>query len=84
MPWSADPLKALGEALYREGDTAAAQATFRKAIAVDGGDWQAWLDLAATVVGPQRAIAVARAKRLYPTSPEVVEFEEAVQAHRSD
>jgi Flp pilus assembly protein TadD len=84
MPWSPDPLKALGEAQLRQGDVAAAEASFRKAVAVDERDWQAWLDLAATVVGRERTAAVAHARTLYPRSLEVVEFEEAVRAHRSD
>jgi O-antigen ligase len=83
MPWSSDPLKTLGEAQFRRGDTVAAQASFRRAVAVDDNDWQAWLDLAATVAGRERSAAVAKARALYPTSIEVVEFEEAVREHRS-
>lgn len=74
MPWSPEPLKALGEAQLRLGEVSAARATFTKATAVDPRDWQAWLDLAASVEGRARRRAVARARALYPTSPEVTEF----------
>jgi len=74
MPWSDEPLKARGTAQLEQGQIAAAQRTFRKATSLDSGDWQAWLDLAASVQGRARAQAVARARALYPTSPEIVTF----------
>ncbi len=74
MPWSSEPVKALGEAQFDQGEVAAASASFSSAVSVDRGDWQAWLDLAATVSGAARRRAVAEAKALYPTSPEVAEF----------
>ena len=80
MPWSPDPLKALGEAQLEQGEGAAARATFRNAIAVDPGDWQAWLDFAASVGGPARRAAVARARALYPRSLEVAEFLDATRS----
>ena len=82
MPWSPEPLKALGEAQLEQGEQAAARASFRKAIAIDRDDWQAWLDLAASVDGPQRRVAVSRARALYPTSPEIAEFEAASRRPR--
>jgi len=77
MPWSAEPLKALGEAQLEQGQIAAARASFAKAISIDPSDWQAWLDDAAAVTGSERRRAVAQAHRLYPTSPEVAEFEQS-------
>jgi O-antigen ligase len=79
MPWSPEPLKALGQAQLQQGEQAAARASFRKAIAIDRNDWQAWLDLAASVDGRRRRAAVARARELYPTSPEIAEFEAATR-----
>jgi O-Antigen ligase len=76
MPWATDPLLALGEAQLETGDASGATRSFRKAIAVDRGDWQAWLDLAASTQGETRARAVAKARALYPTSPEVTQFEQ--------
>jgi O-antigen ligase len=79
MPWSPSPLKALGTAQLGLGQTAAARASFHRAVAIDSRDWQAWLDLAATVRGTARNRAVSRARDLYPRSPEIVEFEQAVR-----
>lgn len=76
MPWSAEPLKALGTAELEQRKVAAAQRTYRHATSVDPGDWQAWLDLAASVQGRARAQAVALARALYPTSPEIATFVE--------
>jgi O-antigen ligase len=76
MPWSPEPLKALGESELERGRTVAARTSFRRAISVDPKDWQSWLDLAASVDGRARRAAVARARELYPTSPEVAEFED--------
>ena len=75
MPWSTDPLLALGESELETGHAAEASASFRKAIALDRRDWQAWLDLAASTQGAVRRHAVATARALYPTSPEVTTFE---------
>ena len=75
MPWSDEPLKALGTAELERGEVAAARRTYRQATSRDPRDWQAWLDLAASVQGQARTAAVARARLLYPTSPEIDEFE---------
>jgi hypothetical protein len=84
MPWSPKPLLALGESQLQRGDPAAATASLRQAISIDGRDWQAWLDLAASAQGPTRARAIARARSLYPRSPEIVEFlDELSQLKRS-
>lgn len=83
MPWSPAPLQALGTARLELGDTNAARASYRAAISLDRDDWQSWLDLAASVHGKARARAVARARALYPTSPEITEFENEVRAKKS-
>jgi hypothetical protein len=75
MPWSPAPLQALGTARLGQGDAAAAQASFRAAIALDPDSWQSWLDLAATRHGRLRRRAVARARALYPHNPQLGEFE---------
>src|SRR3954447_841995 len=75
MPWSPEPLLALGTARFEQGNPAGAQASFRAAISLDPNNWQSWLDLAASVRGKARSRAIARARALYPRSPEIVEFE---------
>lgn len=84
MFWSATPLEALGEAQLRQGQVELARASFQQAVKLDPGNWQAWLDLAAAVQDPARTEAVARARELYPTSPEIAEFvaEARAAAHR--
>ena len=72
MPWSSAPPEALGEARLEQDNVAGARAAFLQAISIDRRDWQAWLDLAATVKND--SYALAQAKALYPTSPEIVEF----------
>ncbi len=84
MPWSSKPLLALGEAQLERGAPAAATASFRQAISIDSRDWQAWLGLAASAQGRTRARAIAHARSLYPRSPEIVEFVDALrQLNRS-
>jgi hypothetical protein len=75
MPWSPAPLQALGTARLEQGKPVKAQASFRTAISLDPNNWQSWLDLAASLQGKARLRAIARARDLYPRSPEVIEFE---------
>jgi hypothetical protein len=75
MPWSAAPLRELGTARLAQGNERGARASFRAAIALDPNDWQSWLDLAASVHGRARVRAVARARELYPRSPEIAAFQ---------
>jgi O-antigen ligase len=75
LPWSTAPLDQLGQAQLGAGDATAAQASFRKAIAKDRGDWSLWFDLARASTGTAQASALATAHRLDPLSPEVAEFE---------
>jgi len=71
MPWSAEPLVVRGEAELGAGDLPAARASFRKAIAMDDSEWRSWLGLALASSGKEQTHALSRARRLYPTSPEV-------------
>jgi Tfp pilus assembly protein PilF len=73
-PWSADARIALGLALRGEGREAAAHDAFAAAVARDPASWQAWLDLARTSSGRERAHAIAMARRLDPREPQVVAF----------
>ncbi len=81
MPWSPAPLLALGEAQLESGDPWEAAASFRRAISIDDRSWEAWLDLAASTRGTVRRDAIARARALYPRSPEIAEFEEELESH---
>jgi len=67
-------LALLGEAQLGEGQTHAAQASFRQAIYKDSGDWSLWLDLARASTEKEQASALAHASRFDPLSPEVAEF----------
>jgi len=73
-PWSADARIALGLALRGEGREAAARDAFTAAVARDSTSWQAWLDLARTSSGRERAHAIAMARRLDPREPQVLAF----------
>jgi len=73
-PWSPEPWQKIGEAQLARGELAAAQASFRKAIAKDERDWELWLDLARASEGPALERALAEATRLNPLSPEVAQL----------
>lgn len=73
-PWSAEARIALGLALLGEGRDAAAHAAFLAAVARDSSSWQAWLDLARTSSGAERARASAMARHLNPREPQVLAF----------
>ena len=70
-PWSAEPWRRLGEAQVLAGKSAAARASFRKAIPKDGRDWPLWFELAQASRGRERAHALQQASRLNPLSPEI-------------
>jgi hypothetical protein len=74
MPWSSEPLRLLGEARLGAGDTAGARASFRAAVQKNPGSWQLWLDLALASNGPERRLALERARTLNPLSREVKEL----------
>ena len=66
QPWSEDPWLALGETQLAVGDASGARTSFRKATALDDGNWRAWYDLARASTGAARRRAVGRAAQLYP------------------
>jgi tetratricopeptide (TPR) repeat protein len=68
LPWSPAPWDALGRAELRQGRQQEAQASFRKAISIDRGDWQLWYDLARATSGRAHAQALAMVDDLYPRS----------------
>jgi O-antigen ligase len=65
-PWSAQALKALGEAQLHEGDDARAAARFREALSKDRQNADLWYDLHLATTGPPSDRAFARAVRLNP------------------
>lgn len=73
-PWSPEPWRLVGEAQLARGELGPAQASFRKAIGKDGGDWSLWLDLARASEGRAQLAALDRASRLNPLSPEIAQF----------
>jgi Flp pilus assembly protein TadD len=70
-PWSAEPWRRLGEAQVLAGKSAAARASFRKAITKDRRDWTLWFELAQASRGRERAHALQQASRLNPLSLEI-------------
>lgn len=73
-PWSAEPYERLGEAHLARGDTAKAQAAFRRAIEKAPRDWELWLGVARASEGRERQEALAQAAKLNPLSPEIRQF----------
>jgi hypothetical protein len=71
MPWSPWPYITRGDAELAAGDPTAARASYRHAVAIDSGEWRAWLGLALSSTGRSRTGALARARSLYPTSLEI-------------
>jgi len=68
MRWSPRPWSVLGEAQLGAGLVREARASFRKAAAMDPGDWSVWYDLARASTGRARVAALERAVALYPRS----------------
>jgi tetratricopeptide (TPR) repeat protein len=64
--WSPEPWKQLGETQAEQGDFAAAQRSFRKAIAKDRRDWTVWYDLSTVTSGRASARALREVSRLNP------------------
>jgi hypothetical protein len=75
MPWSAQPLVLRGQAELGAGRLAAARASFRRAVARDAGNWQAWLGLALVSHGRERQAAVARASTLNRHHPAILRLQ---------
>lgn len=74
MPWSAEPLKALGEAQVLLSRPAEGAATLRQAAAKDPGNWEIWLNLAAVTRGAERKRMLQRAVALNPRGPEIADM----------
>ena len=80
MPWSADPWLVRGEAELLAGDRQTAEASFRKALEIDAGDWRGWHDLAVATSGAERRRAFRQALSLYPRSSEIARTMSALRA----
>lgn len=65
-PWSPEPWTRLGEAQLGAGDTAAAAASFRRAVEKDREDWELWYDVYSVTEGAEAARALAEVRRLNP------------------
>jgi O-antigen ligase len=65
-PWSSDAADLLGQAQLQQGQTAAAAASFRRAIAKDPRNWQLWLDLYSATSGQEARQAFRRTYQLNP------------------
>jgi hypothetical protein len=74
-PWSAEPWRRLGEEQVLAGKSAAARASFRKALTKDRRDWTLWFELAQASRGRERADALHEASRLNPRSLEIAAVE---------
>jgi hypothetical protein len=64
--WSPEPWRQLGETQAEQGDFAAAQRSYRKAISKDGRDWMLWYDLSSVTSGRASANALREVSRLNP------------------
>src|SRR5437868_5843482 len=71
QPWSAQPLRVLGEAQLQQGKLAAARRSFRSGLAKTPHDWLLWLDLALASPRRDRPAAARRALALNPRSTEI-------------
>jgi len=74
QPWSPEPWRLLGEAELADGSVVTARRDFRRALDLDPGDWELWLDLGLASDGAARQRAFARAAALNPLSPELLEL----------
>ena len=70
-PWSPAPWNALGDAQLAAGDTAAALASYRRAVDKDPQNWLLWYLIAQNSKGSERAAAIRAGLRLNPRSPEL-------------
>jgi Flp pilus assembly protein TadD len=71
MPWAAEPWQLLGEAELAAGHLDRARQHIRRATREDPGSWSAWLALAQAAEGPERRLALGRARALNPLAPEI-------------
>ena len=70
-PWSAEPLRILGEAQLNDGESQAARDSLRRALKKEPINWELWVDLALVTSGPERKAAIRRAAQLNPLSTQV-------------
>jgi hypothetical protein len=77
-PWSSEPWRALADAQLLRRDPAGAVVSFRRAIAAEPGDWSLWYGLARASRGHAQRLALRRAARLNPLSPEVAGLRDQV------
>lgn len=82
-PWSAQPLRDLGEGKILAGDKRSGLADLRNAAAKDPGDWETWFDLASATTGQQHTAAVARVRALNPAGPELAQLERPPSTKKS-
>jgi O-antigen ligase len=75
-PWSTEPWRALADAQLLRRDRSGAAASFRRAIAKEPNDWSLWYGLARASRGRAQRLALRRAARLNPLSPEVAALRE--------
>jgi len=68
LPWSPAPWEALGRVQREAGFAGAARSSFMKAVSIDPGDWELWVELAAVSRGRARERALYHAGTLYPRS----------------
>jgi Flp pilus assembly protein TadD len=62
--WSPEPWRQLGDIQATNGDTAAAAASYRKAISKNRSDWKLWYDLSTVADGVEAKHALAEARSL--------------------
>jgi tetratricopeptide (TPR) repeat protein len=74
LPWSAEAWRRLAVAQSQDGDTAAARASLRRAIAKSPDEWRPWVGLARLSAGRVQRQALRQAALLNPRDPEVVQF----------
>src|SRR5262249_62013235 len=71
LPWSSEPWRLLGDARFGGGDFPRAAAAYRKAIALDAGNWLLWYDLGWVTNGRASDAAFAHARALDPLNPDI-------------
>lgn len=70
-PWSAQPWRRIGLA---QTTAVKARPYLERAVRLDPGDWELWLELGWASRGPAQTRALAEAERLNPLSREVAEY----------
>lgn len=77
-PWSSEGWQQLGELQLQQAKFAEARASFQRAIAKDGSNWNLWFDLALASGGAGKRRAALEALRLNPRSPEIAQIRPAL------